>query len=117
MSSRLSPLAISTASVQRLLKDESTYRAELTSQMSRLEKLERETGGDEDDEDEGNREWRIKQERQAIDETKAVFAPLREKVLAAVANLEQLLKSRGSEQFDEGEVETARGLIEKAKAG
>lgn len=26
-------------------------------------------------------------------------------------------KSRGSEQFDEGEVETARGLIEKAKAG
>lgn len=31
------------------------------------------------------------EQRQAIDETKAVFAPLREKVLAAVANLEQLL--------------------------
>lgn len=57
MSSRPSQLAISTSSVQRLLKEESTYRAELTSQESRLRKLEQETS----DED-GNREWSVRQE-------------------------------------------------------
>ncbi|KAI4191124.1 MAG: hypothetical protein L6R41_000345 [Letrouitia leprolyta] len=90
-SSRPSPLAISTASVQRLLKEETTYRTELASQETRLRKLEQ--GGKEDGGD-GNREWNIKQEKQAIEETKAVFKPLREKVLAAAENLEQLLVSR-----------------------
>ncbi|KAI4192503.1 MAG: hypothetical protein LQ346_004275 [Caloplaca aetnensis] len=88
MSSRPSQLAISTSSVQRLLKEESTYRAELASQESRLRKLEQETS-----DDDGNREWSVRQEKQAIAETKAVFAPLREKVLAAAANLEELLVS------------------------
>ncbi|KAL8908423.1 MAG: hypothetical protein Q9207_000842 [Kuettlingeria erythrocarpa] len=88
MSSRPSQLAISTSSVQRLLKEESTYRAELTSQESRLRNLEQETS-----DDDGNREWSVRQEKQAIAETKAVFAPLREKVLAAASNLEELLVS------------------------
>ena len=65
MSSRPSQLAISTFSVQRLLKEESTYRAELASQELRLKRLEQ-GGGDGDDgeeeEEEGNREWRVGQE-------------------------------------------------------
>ena len=52
-----SPLAISCSSVQRLLKEESTYRAELASQERRLQKLESDDG-----EDDGNREYLIKQE-------------------------------------------------------
>ncbi|KAL8719465.1 MAG: hypothetical protein Q9225_003536 [Loekoesia sp. 1 TL-2023] len=64
MSTRPSPLAISTASVQRLLKEESTYRAELASQEARLRKLEQEIngGGEDGEEDEGNWEWRVRQE-------------------------------------------------------
>ncbi|KAI4118533.1 MAG: hypothetical protein LQ338_007388 [Usnochroma carphineum] len=118
MSSRPSPLAISTASVQRLLKEESTYRAELASQESRLKKLEyRGDDVEEDDDEEGNRDWSVRQQKRAIEETKAVFAPLREKVLAAAGSLEQLLKSRGAEHFDKDEVERAKELIEKAKVG
>ena len=109
-----SPLAISTASVQRLLKEEATYRTELASQETRLKKLERDDG----DED-GNREWTLRQEvssfhflhllmsffflfflcvadvwqKQAIQETKAVFGPLREKILGAVEGLEGVLVS------------------------
>lgn len=56
--SRPSPLAISVASIKRLLKEETTYRTELASQESRLAKLEKEEGDDE----EGNREWNVKQE-------------------------------------------------------
>ncbi|KAL8860431.1 MAG: hypothetical protein Q9178_003090 [Gyalolechia marmorata] len=108
--SRPSPLAISVASIRRLLKEETTYRTELKTQESRLQKLEAE-GGEGDD---GNREWNVRQEKlnynpihvylemlmatiladeqkQAIQETKAVFEPLREKLLGAVDGLEQLL--------------------------
>ena len=56
--SRPSPLAISVASIRRLLKEETTYRTELKMQESRLQRLEAE-GGEGDD---GNREWSVRQE-------------------------------------------------------
>ncbi|KAL8675075.1 MAG: hypothetical protein Q9168_000558 [Polycauliona sp. 1 TL-2023] len=57
---RPSPLAISISSIKRLLKEETTYRTELANQESRLQKLEGETDGGEDDD--GNRDWAIRQE-------------------------------------------------------
>ncbi|KAL8784607.1 MAG: hypothetical protein Q9213_003862 [Squamulea squamosa] len=111
--SRPSPLAISVGSIQRLLKEETTYRTELANQESRLQRLE---DGSEEDED-GNREWNVRQAKQAIQETKAVFEPLREKLLGAVGGLEQLLSSTQAEQFDEKDVNAAKELIAKAKRG
>ncbi|KAL8632476.1 hypothetical protein Q9189_001747 [Teloschistes chrysophthalmus] len=105
------PLAIATSSVQRLLKEEATYRTELESQEKRLRNLQSEQGGDED----GNRGFLIGQEERAIKETKAVFEPLREKVKDAVNSLEQLLSSKDSVQLEEEEVERAKGLVGKAK--
>ncbi|KAL8938803.1 MAG: hypothetical protein Q9211_003033, partial [Gyalolechia sp. 1 TL-2023] len=62
-STRPSRLAISTASVHRLLKEEITYRTELASQEARLRKLEGSSGAEQQDDDEdGNREWNIRQE-------------------------------------------------------
>ncbi|KAI4216972.1 MAG: hypothetical protein LQ351_000921 [Letrouitia transgressa] len=112
-----SRLAIATASVHRLLKEEASYRTELRSQEARLTRLQQ---GAEDDTDNDNREWEIGQEtdegqRRAIEETKAVFGPLREKVLAAVEALEGMLMT--SEGDESGEVTAAREAIEKAKAG
>ena len=52
-------LAIATSSVNRLLKEESTYRTELKSQEVRLEKLK---AAGNDGTDAGNAEWDIKQE-------------------------------------------------------
>lgn len=61
--SRPSPLAISVASIRRLRKEESTYRTELADQESRLRRLETRSVDDDDDGDEdGNREWAVKQE-------------------------------------------------------
>lgn len=52
------PLAIATSSVQRLVKEEASYHRELEEQTKRIAKLESETGTDDD----GNREFLLKQE-------------------------------------------------------
>ena len=53
-----SPLAIATSSINRLLKEESSYRTELSTQQQRLPNLEADTT----DYDEGNKAFQIDQE-------------------------------------------------------
>ena len=53
-----SPLAIATSSINRLLKEESSYRTELSTQQQRLRNLEADTMNDDD----GNRAFQIEQE-------------------------------------------------------
>jgi tubulin-specific chaperone A len=53
-----SPLSIATSAVQRLVKEEASYHHELQQQQQRIQRLESETGPDED----GNREYALKQE-------------------------------------------------------
>lgn len=53
-----SQLSIATSSVNRLLKEETSYRTELEGQHKRLEALQSQTGDDE----EGNRAWNIGQQ-------------------------------------------------------
>lgn len=108
-----SPLSIATSSITRLLKEESSYRTELTTQQKRLEKSETEDSAG-DVEDEGNREFRLRQEKQAVEETKAVFGPLRERIGAAVEKVEGMLES-GS-PMDDKEVEAAKEAVARAKA-
>ncbi|KAK0515213.1 hypothetical protein JMJ35_002592 [Cladonia borealis] len=122
-----SPLSIATSSITRLLKEESSYRTELASQQKKVEKLQTEDNGagngdgdgdaeeEEDGEEKGNREWRLRQEKQAVEETKAVFGPLRERIEAAVEKVEGMLDS-GS-PMDDKEVEAARDAVGRAKAG
>ena len=60
-----SQLSIATASVIRLLKEETSYRTELEGQRKRLQILEAAESGDDDDDDDeekGNRAWNIRQE-------------------------------------------------------
>lgn len=87
------PLSVATNSVNRLLKEESSYRAELADQQQRVGELQ--AGGGGEDEDIGNGEFRLRQEKRAVEETKAVFGPLRERIAGAVDKLEGLLLSVG----------------------
>ena len=59
-----SPLSIATSAVNRLLKEESTYRKELAGQEERLRRLEGKDakGGGGGGDEEGNREFSLKQE-------------------------------------------------------
>ncbi|KAH9998890.1 putative tubulin-specific chaperone Rbl2 [Xylariaceae sp. FL0662B] len=88
-----SPLTIATQSVQRLVKEEQSYRKELASQTARVNKLETTIGSADDD----NAEFMLKQERKAVEETKAVFAPLRERIAQAVNRLEEQIATAESE--------------------
>jgi len=96
-----SKLAISTSVVQRLVKEEASYRKEEKQQEARIEKLQGNNTGE-------NAEYELKQERLALEETKKIFPELQKKITEAVERLEaQLALSR-----DDG---TSAEVITKAE--
>ncbi|KAK0363923.1 tubulin folding cofactor A [Friedmanniomyces endolithicus] len=79
-----SQLAIATSVVNRLVKEEASYHKELEKQQASIAKLEQ-GGGDE------NTEYVLKQERRGVEETRAIFPQLRNKLQDALARLEYVL--------------------------
>ncbi|OAA73230.1 Tubulin binding cofactor A [Cordyceps fumosorosea ARSEF 2679] len=111
-----SPLAITTSSVQRLLKEEASYHKELAEQQKTVQDLEAKlkAGGADDD---GNEAFMLKQQQTAIEQTKAVFGPLKQRIADAVAKLEdQLQAAEQQAAAPEGEVAHARTVLAQAKA-
>ncbi|OJJ50478.1 hypothetical protein ASPZODRAFT_126351 [Penicilliopsis zonata CBS 506.65] len=108
-----SPLAIATSSVQRLVKEEASYHRELQQQTERVRRLETEQGDDED----GNREFTLKQERLALEETKNVLPTLKTKIHEAIAKLEALLVEEGKKgaESDVEQINAGKEAISKAK--
>ncbi|OBT75949.1 hypothetical protein VF21_05808 [Pseudogymnoascus sp. 05NY08] len=106
-----SPLAIATSSLQRLVKEEASYYKELEKQEARLKKIEESTEEDE------NREYTLKQERAAIEETKAVFPTLQQRIGDNLEKLrdqvEKALENPGDKT--EEEVVKAKSAIESAE--
>ncbi|AEO70339.1 uncharacterized protein THITE_2147180 [Thermothielavioides terrestris NRRL 8126] len=82
------PLAIATQAVNRLVKEESYYHKEQANQEKRIKKLEEDIENNSPDLD-SNAEYILKQEKTALDETKAVFGPLRKRIADAVEKLEE----------------------------
>ncbi|KAF2402128.1 tubulin binding cofactor A [Trichodelitschia bisporula] len=85
-----SKLAIATSSVQRLVKEEASYHKELVQQEARIAKLEK--GSDDE-----NAEYQMKQERKALEETRAVIPTVKERIQAALTALEQQLEINKAE--------------------
>ncbi|KAK0657110.1 tubulin binding cofactor A [Cercophora newfieldiana] len=83
-----SALAIATQAVQRLVKEESYYHKEQASQETRIKKLEQDIAAGGADLD-SNAEYVLKQEKTALEETKKVFDPLKERIVKAVGTLEE----------------------------
>ncbi|KAL5611563.1 hypothetical protein BROUX41_000852 [Berkeleyomyces rouxiae] len=77
------PLEVTTKAVTRLVKEEKSYHIELVSQLARLDKLKSEAATTTDE----NHSYILKQEETAIEETRAVFQPLRIRIAAAVEKL------------------------------
>ncbi|KAH9215519.1 tubulin binding cofactor A [Leptodontidium sp. 2 PMI_412] len=103
------PLAIATSSLQRLVKEEISYEKELKGQEARLEKIIATKDQDE------NAEYQLKQERTAIQETKNVFPPLRERIKDALQRLQDQVEDGESNGADEAEITKAKEVIESAK--
>ncbi|KAI9736834.1 MAG: hypothetical protein M1818_005885 [Claussenomyces sp. TS43310] len=105
-----SSLAIATSVVQRLVKEEASYHKELEKQEARLQQTQASDDGDE------NKEYQLKQERAAIEETKRVFPPLRQRILEAVQRLEDgLQEEQAKGDVPSDEVAKAEEVIQSAK--
>lgn len=57
-----SQLSIATSALQRLIKEERSYHEEMKAQQARIQKLEAGGGTAEEDEEDGNREFTLRQE-------------------------------------------------------
>lgn len=69
-------------------------------------------GGDEDEEDE-NWGYLVKQEEKALEETRAVFGPLTERIWTATEKLEDMLQHETWK--DEKEVQAAKDMVVMAR--
>ncbi|KAI0896875.1 tubulin binding cofactor A [Annulohypoxylon nitens] len=108
------PLTIATQSVQRLVKEEKYYRKELEQQNERVKKLETDLkNGEASDSNAG---YVLKQEQKARDETKAVFAPLNERIVEAVQRLEEQIATAESEEGSPEEIKKAKEALELGKS-
>ncbi|CAK1367426.1 hypothetical protein CB0940_10706 [Cercospora beticola] len=85
-----SRISIATSALNRLVKEEKSYRNEHESQKERIAKLEASQGDDE------NAEYILRQERKALEETEAMFPQLKLKITEAKEKLEaQLEQDKG----------------------
>ncbi|KAI1612108.1 tubulin binding cofactor A [Exophiala viscosa] len=103
-----SQIQVASKSLERLLKEEQSYYKEQEQQEARIAKLEKESGGEDDD---GNKAFTLKQERQALEETKKVIPTLRERIVNAREKLESVLDNAA----DETERNSAVELLKRAK--
>ncbi|KAL2832892.1 tubulin binding cofactor A [Aspergillus cavernicola] len=85
-----SQLEISTGAVQRLIKEEASYHRELQQQKGRIQKLEAQNPSEDE-----NRDYMLRQERLALEETERVFPSLKVKIDEAIAKLGSLLVEEG----------------------
>jgi len=102
-----SKITIATSSLQRLVKEEASYHKELLQQEARIVKLQEPS-------DDENAEYQLKQERQALEETKAVLPSMKKKIEASLASLEELLEAVGADA-PEAEVTKAKEIAAGAK--
>ncbi|KAI4730317.1 hypothetical protein E4T49_01788 [Aureobasidium sp. EXF-10728] len=100
-----SQLAIATSAVNRLVKEEASYHKELEQQQARIEKLKQASS------DEENAEWNLKQENRAMEETKAMFPQLRNRIQESLAKLEHQLGEQNSPE----ETAKAKDAVASAK--
>lgn len=115
-----SQLKIATDVLSRLIKEEASYHKEAESQKKRIAALEQQ----QDDQDE-NREFRMKQEvclsqaaspwtnigqKQALEETNAIFPSMRERIANAREKLQAALESGTNET----EIENAKKVLATA---
>ncbi|UNI14864.1 tubulin folding cofactor A [Purpureocillium takamizusanense] len=111
-----SPLAIATSSVERLLKEEKSYHQELAQQEAQVKALEDKIKARGAASEDGNDEFMLKQQQTAVEQTRAVFAPLRERIATAVTKLEEQIATSEESNTNAADLETAKAVLARARA-
>ncbi|KAL1609531.1 tubulin folding cofactor A [Nothophoma quercina] len=103
-----SKLAVATGSVTRLVKEEASYHKELVQQEERIKKLEASEGDE-------NKEYTLRQEKQALRETQNVFPAIRQRIEQAVEKLEAELDNAKEAGGDTEEIKKAEDAVAAGK--
>ncbi|KAF4123981.1 tubulin-specific chaperone A [Geosmithia morbida] len=109
-----SQLAIATSSVLRLLKEELSYHKELVDQEAKVKVLSEKIKAGPKSED-GNDEFMLKQEKLAVEQTQAIFEPLKSRISQAVSKLEEQLAIGKDSGAPANELEQAQAVLDQAK--
>ncbi|KAH8724421.1 tubulin binding cofactor A [Phaeosphaeriaceae sp. PMI808] len=103
-----SKLAVAAGSVLRLVKEEASYHKEIVQQEERIRKLEISTGDE-------NKEYTMRQEKQALAETRNVLPSMQTKISAALEKLEEALVNDESGDASAEDVAKAKDAVVKGK--
>lgn len=103
-----SKLAVATGSVTRLVKEEASYHKEIVQQHERIKKLEASEG-------DNNKEYTLRQEKQALQETQNVFPAVRARIEQAIEKLEGELEDSKESEGNAEEIKKAEDALAAGK--
>ncbi|KAF5003792.1 hypothetical protein FDECE_9687 [Fusarium decemcellulare] len=108
-----SQLVIGTNSLKRLIKEEASYHKELEQEEAEIKALKDKIESGQGDE---NAEFMLKQQQTALEQTKAVFEPLRERIAAAAEKLEEQITAAEEDGGQDLQIQQAKEALAQSKA-
>ncbi|KAI0596645.1 tubulin binding cofactor A [Biscogniauxia sp. FL1348] len=110
-----SPLVIATQAVQRLVKENDSYFKEFVQQTQRVLHLESEQAKRGSASLDDNDVFLLKQERRALEETKAMFVPLYQRIGDSIQRLEEQIAASESVGGPADEIAKAKEALKLGK--
>ncbi|KAH9441335.1 hypothetical protein MJO28_015666 [Puccinia striiformis f. sp. tritici] len=99
------PLKIKTGVVERLIKEEDSYKNEYDNQLKRIEKIKHETPDD---------EWNIRKQKEVLDETVKMIPDVKQRLSKAVEELNDLVSAHEEELAGTEELSKAQQVLSLA---
>ncbi|OAV93303.1 tubulin binding cofactor A [Puccinia triticina 1-1 BBBD Race 1] len=99
------PLKIKTGVVERLIKEEDSYKKEYDNQLKRIEKVKQDTPDD---------DWNIRKQKEVLDETVKMIPDVKQRLSKAVEELNDLVNAHQTELAGTDELSKAQQVLSLA---
>ncbi|PLW08837.1 hypothetical protein PCANC_00230 [Puccinia coronata f. sp. avenae] len=99
------PLKIKTGVVERLIKEEDSYRKEYDNQLKRIDKVQKDTPED---------DWNIRKQKEVLDETVKMIPDVKQRLSRAVEELKDLVSAHEAELAGTQELAKAEQVLSLA---
>ncbi|KNZ45940.1 tubulin binding cofactor A [Puccinia sorghi] len=99
------PLKIKTGVVERLMKEEESYKREYETQVKRIERVRQETPED---------DWNIRKQKEVLDETVKMIPDVKQRLSKAIEELKDLVSAHETELAGTEELAKAQQVLSLA---
>ncbi|EFP79089.1 hypothetical protein PGT21_017640 [Puccinia graminis f. sp. tritici] len=96
------PLKIKTGVVERLIKEEDSYKKEYDNQLKRIEKVKQETPDD---------DWNIRKQKEVLDETIKMIPDVKQRLSKAIEELADLVSAHETDLAGTEELSKAQQVL------